>query len=318
MSKNLSKKYKAVVIGCGKIGAEENSYQKDFKPATHAAAYLGNPKIELAGLCDIDPVKLEKAGKLFPGVPLYSSAKKMLQESGPDIVSVATPAESHYEFVKMAASFGVKAIVCEKPISDSTKKANLMVDTCKEKKCLLFIGHLRHFDPLITEWQEKIKKGLLGQISQVDCIYHNGFLNNGTHIVDLLIWFLGEAEKVIGIYNHLTSEPKKGKNIDAIIFFKNGARASLQSVSQETGLTEWVFYGKKGNFAIKNKGFKTEYKSFKKIKLRSLMAPMVLHVVSCLERKEKPVSTGQDGLAVLRILSAIEKSAKNGSRIVTL
>jgi len=312
------KNYKAVVIGCGRIGAEEWRYPNNIKPVTHAGAYFRHPKIELVGLCDIDSEKLKKAKRFFGGVALYDSAKKMLKEIKPDIVSIATYANTHYTFVKMAADFGAKAIVCEKPIADSIKKAESMIKVCKMKKCLLFINHSRHFDPLIEKWQEKVKNGFLGKVLQANCIYHNGFLNNGTHMVDILKMFLGNAQKVSGFFNELTSNPEKGKNIDAIVFFKNGARAVIQSLPEKSRLTEWFFYGETGDLALRNLGMEIWYENKKSGSERSLALPMASHVVSCLEKKEKLKSTGQDGLDVLKILFAIEKSAKNNGRIVKI
>lgn len=312
------KKYKAVVIGCGRIGAEEWRYQKNVKPVTHAAVYFKHLKIELVGLCDIDSEKLKKAKKFFPGVSLYNSAKKMLKETKPDIVSVATHINTHYRLVKMAADFGAKAIICEKPMADSIKKAELMVKICRKKKCFLFINHSRHFDFLINKWQRRVQNGVLGRVLQANCIYHNGFFNNGTHVIDLLRWFLGEAKEVSGIYNPLTSNPKKEKNIDAVIYFKNGARAVLQSVPEKKGFTEWLFYGEKNELSLKKLGMEIIFKSSKEGKPRSLTAQMASHVIFCLEKKEKPQSVGQDGLAVLKILFALKKSAQNNGKIIEI
>lgn len=310
------KNYKAVVIGCGKIGAEEWLYQKSIKPVTHAGAYVKHPNIELVGLCDIDPKKLKKAGEFFSGVSLYHSVSKMLKETNPDIVSVATHTDTHHRFVKMAAEAGAKAIVCEKPMASSVKKAESMVKICKNKKCLLFINHSRRFDLLLKKWQKKVLDGILGKILKVECIYHNGLFNNATHTIDLLRWFLGEAKKASGVYNFLTSNPKRDKNVDAIIYFKNGAMAVLQSVFEKKRLTEWLFYGQKGNLSLKKLGMEINYKNIKEGGKRSLTAQMVSHVVSCLEKKEKPKSAGQDGLKVLKILFAIEKSAKNNGKVI--
>ncbi|MEK7663918.1 MAG: Gfo/Idh/MocA family oxidoreductase [Patescibacteria group bacterium] len=312
------KKYKAVVIGCGRIGAQEWNYSRNVRPATHAAAYFKNSKIELVGLCDIDSEKLKKAKKLFPDVSLYSSAKKMLKETKPDIVSVATHTNTHYKFVKMAAGLGVKAIVCEKPIADSLGEAKEMVKLCRQKKCLLFVNHSRHFDSLIQRWQRKVKNGILGNVLQSYSAYHNGLFNNGTHIMDLLRMFLGEVKEVIGFYNNLTSNPKRDKNVDAIIFFKSGARAFLQSVSEKQKLTEWSFYGEKNKLFLKKLGMQISYNNLKIGSQRSLMAQMVWHIVSCLEKRERPQSTGQDGLEVLKVLFAIKKSANNNGKIINV
>jgi len=303
------KRYKAVVIGCGRIGAEEWSYPENIKPATHAGAYWANSKTKLVGLCDINPQRLKEAGRIFSGVPTYSSVKKMLEETRPDIVSIATHPDSHYRFVKMAANFGVRAIVCEKPISDSLKKAEMMVSICKEKGSFLFIGHLRHFDPLTRKYQGILRNGTLGEDLRVNCSYYNGFFNNGTHVVDLLRWFLGDIKRVSGCYNLKTSNPKKDKNIDAVLYFTNKSCATLSSLAEKKGRTEWVFYGKKGELSIKKLGMEIKYNNLKVGRPRSLMAAMILHITACLDGKEKPLSTGQDGLAVLKILFAVKKSA---------
>ena len=310
------RKYKAVVIGCGTIGAAEWLYPTSIRPATHAAAFFQNTNITLVGLCDTNLKQVKKAGKFFPGVPLYSSAAAMLKETKPDIVSVAAHQDSHYELVAMAARLGVKAIICEKPMANSLQEAKSMVKICREKKCLLFINHSRHFDGILSQWQAKVKKGILGNIFQAHCLYHNGLFNNGTHMVDLLRWFLGEAKSVSGVYNNSTSNPKRDKNIDATIYFANGARATLQSLPEKSGLTEWAFYGRKGNVFLKNLGMDIHYQNTKSAKPRSLMAQMVSHVVACLEGKEKPKSTGQDGLEVLKILFAIKESAKNNGKVI--
>ncbi len=312
------KTYKVVVIGCGKIGAGERLYPKNIRPATHAAAYWDHPRIELAGLCDTDSKKLEMAGSIFTGTALYSSVKKMLNDVRPDIVSVATHPDTHFRLVKLAAGFGARAIICEKPISDSLASAKAMVKICREKKCFLFIAHLRHFDPLISRWQMRVKKGLLGKALSANCIYYNGFLNNGTHVIDLLRWFLGEVDKVSGSYNLKTSNPKKDKNIDAVLYFKNKSKVILQSLSEKDGLTEWVFHGKNGDLGIKKLGIEIDYKNVRMGKPRSLMAPMISHVISCMDGQKKPISTGRDGLAVLKVLSAVKRSAENKGKVVTL
>ena len=313
-----NKRYNAVVIGCGRIGAEEWNYQNGIRPATHAAAYWNHPGISLVGLCDNNSRKLKKVGRFFPDTPLYLSPKKMLEETKPDIVSIATNPDTHYKFVKMAANSGAKAIICEKPISDSLAKSESMVKICKSKGCLLFIGHLRHFDPLIKKWQEKVRNGSLGSISQINCLYYNGFLNNGTHVIDILRWFLGDIKWVSGFYNLETSNPEKDKNIDAIICFKNKSRAIIQSLPKKIDRTEWVFYGTKGKLEIRKLGMEIKFNDLIMGKARSLMTQMVSHVISCIDGKEKPLSTGQDGLAILKILLAVKKSAENNGKVITM
>lgn len=331
----MNKKYKATVIGCGWIGAGKKDYSKVIQPATHAGAYKSHPKIELAGLVDINPKKLNIARKHFPGIPSFNSAKEMFKKIKPDIVSIATPTNSHSQLVQLAAQFKTKAIVCEKPISDSLKEAKKMIKACQNNKSLLFINHQRRFDPLIRKWRDKIKKGLIGDILQGTCYYYNGLFNNGTHIIDLLRFFWGEINWVRAVTNLETSSLKEDKNVDALIGLGNNARVTMQSLSKNYGFANFYFYGTKGRVALKNLGYEIEYRKLMKNKyyknryqlskpikqidkMRSFMRPMANNVVNCLERKEQPISKGKDGLAALKILLALRKSAKNNGILIKL
>ncbi len=331
-----TKKYKAAVIGCGKIGTMVNNYQKEVQPATHAGAWLACPRTELVGLADIHPERLKSAAQYFPGVPLFDSVRAMLIEKKPDIVSIATPPNSHLALVKLAAQCGTKAIICEKPIAESEKEARAIIEVCRKNKSLLFINHQRRFDPLIGKWREKIKKGFIGDIIQASCYYYNGLFNNGTHTIDLLRFFLDEVEWLSAILNPKTTATQNhDKNVDALLGFKNGVRVSLQSLVKNYCLAEYYFYGNKGMVAIKNLGYEIEYRKLIKNKyykgyyqlsdpiikegrVRSFMGPMADHVVSCLDGKAKPQSRGEDGLADLKTLLALKESAENNGKLLKL
>ena len=180
---------------------------------------------------------------------------------------------------------------------------------------------------MLQKWQAKINNGLIGKIVQVNCYYYNGLLNSGTHVIDLLRFFLGEVDWVKGFINRQTSWKKDDENIDALIKFKSGTVTTLQTLPKNYGLSDFHFYGEKGYFAIKNFGFEVEYsrtvenkycKGFyqlsekieKEGKPRSLVSSVVGHIVSCLDGSSKQVSRGEDGLAALKIILALRKSAK--------
>jgi len=333
MKKN--KKYKAALIGCGKIGIEVGRYRKEVQPATHAGAFQIHPQIELVGFVDIDQKRLKIAAKNFPGVPLFSSAEAMLKKQKPDIISIATQPDSHPKLVKLAAQYKTKAILCEKPIALSLKEAKEMIRICKENNSLLFINHSRHFDYLLRKWRDKIKKGLIGHIYQGNFYYYNGLFNNGTHNIDLLRFFLGDVDWVRAITNERTSWNKKDKNVDAQVAFKSGAMVFLQSLPKNYGFLDLYFYGTKGRFAIKNLGYQVEYRKLiknkyykgyyqlsdlvtKEGKLRSYMKAVINHLVACLDKRERPISTGKDGLAALRVLFALRESAKNNGKVIKI
>lgn len=323
----VNKIYKAAVIGCGRIGVEVGNYAKNIQPATHAGAYKSHPRINLVGLADINKERLKIAACYFPGVSLFNSAEEMMRVVRPDIVSIATNPDSHPKLVRMAAKHKIKAIVCEKPIAKSLKEAEKMIKDCRIAESLLFINHQRRFDSLLQEWRNKIKKGIIGKILQGTGYYCNGLFNNGTHFIDLLRFFLGEVKWVGGL--------KNGKNVDALIGFKNGARVVLQSLSKNYDFFDLYLYGSRGRVVIKDLNCQIEhrrlinniyYKNFHQLapkpqfygKPRSFMISMVDGVIKCLDGKEKPISAGEDGLAALKILFALKKSAENNGKQIKL
>ncbi len=335
MNKNNQKKYSLVVIGSGKIAVEVENYSKLTQPATHAGAFQNHPKIDLKGFVDIDKKRLYRTQKYFPGTTLFLSAEKMFQTIKPDVVSVATYPDSHLELIRLAAKYKVKGIVCEKPITETIKDAEEIIRICKKNKIILLVNHMRRFDPLIREWHEKVKAGLIGEIIQGTCYYYNGLLNNGTHSIDLLRFFIGEVDWVMGISNKKTSISKKDGNIDGMIGFKNGARVMVQSLPKNYGFLNFYFYGTKGRFLIKNAGYTIQlcnlvenknYKDYFELsrpvieegKIRSFMAPMAEHLVRCLDGKEKPLNTGEDGLAALKVVESLRKSARNNGKIIKI
>ena len=65
--------------------------------------------------------------------------------------------------------------------------------------------------------------------------YVYGILTTGTHLIDTLRMLLnnvaGEVTHVIGVKNEFNNFcPKDDQNIDGYLFFKNGLKASLQSL----------------------------------------------------------------------------------------
>ncbi len=329
------KKYKAAVIGLGRIGAEERNYKKEVRPATHAAMYSKNPKIKLVALVDNNPEKLKRAGRQFPNAALFFSAKEMMSQIKPDIVSIATPPDSHLPLVKLAAEYGVKAIVCEKPIAGSLSQAKAIINICKKNKSMLFVNHQRRFDPLLRAWQAKIKKGIIGKVVQCSCFYYNGFLNNGTHVIDLLLFFLGKPKWVRAVENKETSWKKGDKDLDVLIEFKNKTRVAIQALPKNYVFSDICFFGKKGRVSITNMTYSVEFQKLarnkyfngyyalsdkveKTGKIRSFMEHVAENVVDCLQGRAKPYSTGEDAMGALKIIFAARKSAEKNGKIIKL
>lgn len=327
------KMYRAAVIGCGMIGMTAEADRKRLKPATHAGAFFRNSRTALVGLCDADPKKRLLAARLFPGIPFFMSAEEMFRAVQPDIVSIATHPDSHREYLALALQHKVRAIMCEKPLADSVKDGERIVRlAAKHPRTAIFVNHMRRFDPLLRKTAAKLRLGHIGTVLQSACYYTKGIRNNGTHIIDLLRYFLGDIAWVYGVRGNAEFHLPGDENIDALLKFKSGALASLHALEDRAyGIHDLHFYGTKGALRITRYGFEVEwrsvrpsrdYKNFNELTppvlegdKRSFFAPMAAHVVRVLDGKEQPLSTPADGLAALRVIEALFLSAKTGRKV---
>lgn len=332
----MNKKYTAVVLGCGKVGATFEMDSGLVKPASHASALVANPRTELVALVDADQTALRRAGDYYK-VDTYTDARECLGKLKPDIVVIATPPSTHEEMFSIALEFKVLAVICEKPVSDSLESAERMIVQTKESKTIVVVNHQRRFFPLFREVRRKIASGELGRIQQINSYYSNGLFNNGTHTIDALQFLLDDtAVWAFGMENQLNKTAPFGINIDGMLGFKKGAIATLQSLdNSEYGAHDFVIYGTKGAVTIRQYGFRFEslevkdevtFAGMKELdwgdarittEKRSQLEGTIVHLVECLDGKTTSQSTLEDGYHTMKVLNALAKSAsEEGKRII--
>ena len=141
----MKAKYKAAIVGCGRIASLFAADQKRKGIVTHAQAYLNEPRTELVAACDLDRGRLEDFGKRWKVRSLYTDFSMMLRREKPDLLSVCTWGPTHAALVEQAVKDGVRGIICEKPISDTPKAAEKMIRLCRRKKVPLLDNHTRRF-----------------------------------------------------------------------------------------------------------------------------------------------------------------------------
>ena len=331
-------KYNAAIIGCGRIGSEFDDdplMRKNYGIASHAGAYVDNPEIEMIAATDISEKKLSYFGQRWGVNSLYIDYEEMLNKENIDILSICTPNSTHLQIFEKAVNAGIKAIFCEKPISDSLENAEKMVDIARKNNIIFLINHRRRWDGLYRDVKEFLSLGGLGDIQQVGCYYNAGIANTGCHMFDILRMFFGDAKTVTAHYNEDSN--KFDPNMDGYITFENNVSVSVQSMDIKNYLIfEFDIYGSNGRLRMEHNGFKLSYwkatESQRYKGLNELMpekSPVALSepamfknaihdIVDCLKNKKQPACTGDDGVKALELISAFHLSAKAESLAVSL
>lgn len=87
-----------------------------------------------------------------------------------DIVYVASPHETHYQYVKGALEHG-KHVICEKPFVMERRQAEELFQIAKEKKVILFEGIKTAYCPGFNKLIDVACSGLIGNIRYIDACF---------------------------------------------------------------------------------------------------------------------------------------------------
>ncbi len=344
--------FKVGIIGCGRIGQLLEEDRLREKPATHAGAYLACRQTKITSACDTNSERLTKFGEKF-GIDkshLYNNYRQMLKNEKLDIISVATSTKSHCPMVIEAAKAKhTKGIYCEKPIALNIRDANRMIAVCKKEKVALIIGHERRFDANFIKVKKIIDKKTFGKLKTIigqtlsgpplklSVSKHAGgsLFHDGTHLLDLALYFGGQALWVAGF-----DERKFGRrNIEStaigIIKFRDGANMLFEAGGErEYFKFDLDLQFERGRILIGNSGIEMfrsnksrHYLGFRELESIPYSAPasrqnsflgIVKELVSAVKNRRKPASSGEEARDSLELILAIYRSASLGGSKVTL
>lgn len=322
------KKYKAAIIGCGRIGSEFADDPRVDGIYSHAGAYDSCPETVLAAACDIDPVKLERCVKRWNLLAHYRNPEQMLFEQHPDIVSICTPDETHYSLIRAAiVADGIRAVLAEKPLALKLEQAREIVRLAQERDVLLAVNYTRRFAPSHIKLKEFLCSGGIGDIQTISGFYTGGTLHNGTHWFDLLRFLVGEVANVRGM--NIMNEKGGDPTLDAYLEMECGASACLHGCNASAfTMFEMDVIGIHGRVRLIESGHIIEtyqvvdsprYTGYKALAMtgkseggfHNVLLHVVEDLVRCLNEGERPRCSGEDGVAALKIALAVRDSARS-------
>ncbi|MCL1911094.1 MAG: Gfo/Idh/MocA family oxidoreductase [Leptospirales bacterium] len=342
------KKHNIALIGCGRIGFLLEDDPLRNKPCTH---YGGLTAAGMSVNCaaDTNTERLSafarKAG--LPPENIFPNHKELFGAAAPDAVIIATWTPTHNAIAIDAAQNGARCVVLEKPVSHSLKETSNLLRECEKNKTRLIINHERRFDSRYRKVKTMIENGLLGEIRAINARILTGpyrgsssplegggpLLHDGTHLVDICRFFLGEIDTVRGEFKRF--ERKTGYEDRAAAWLRTVSGADI-FIEAGGGYSYFVFeleiFGTRGKILIGN-GYEKFYKSaksalyvnfndlkeaaFPKFKKDNCFTNLYMEVKDILDGKDIPLtSSGTDGYKALEIVHAIYYSAhKNGKTV---
>lgn len=141
---------KAAIIGLGKMGI------------SHCSIINAHPLINLVAVCDSSTFILDTFSK-HTKIKAYTDYKKMIDESRPECVIVATPTRFHADMVLYAMEKGAH-VFCEKPFSLTVEDGERMVQVAESKGLVNQVGYHNRFIGTFREMKRLVELGVLGEI----------------------------------------------------------------------------------------------------------------------------------------------------------
>lgn len=121
----------------------------------------------VAALCDVDAIRLDKAAERFPKARKYRDFRKMIDEGRDlDAVVVSTADHTHAPATLLALRAG-KHVYCEKPLTHTVAEARRVAEEAARHKVATQTGTQIHAGDNYRRVVELVQSGAIGEVRDV-------------------------------------------------------------------------------------------------------------------------------------------------------
>ncbi|WP_309119725.1 Gfo/Idh/MocA family oxidoreductase [Paenibacillus sp.] len=320
--------FRVAFIGCGRRAHE------------HAIGVQADGRCEVVGLSDISEASAETLKAEFGfQANVYTDHKDMLAKEKPDVVLICLWTPLHLPVFRDCAEAGVKAVLCEKPMSATWGECQEMGRIAEATGCQLTFSLQRRFAAGNRTVRRLIQEGHIGQVLRMDLYSPPNLLDCGIHTFDQAMSFMGEtpAKWVLGGVD--TTETYNWFNVPSEcgayghLEFANGVHASLYSGPIDTwepaedktkiwagvrvigteGFIEVMWDGQiVGGVKYADPSWKPEMELSS---MQDQMKGYVRHSIDCLAGGEEPEVSHRKALRASEIIFAFYESVRRNARV---
>lgn len=326
------------IVGCGYWGPNlvRNFFEHD--------------QVELKYVCDLDFNKLCRVGKRYPSATLTTNLNDLLIDPEVAAIAIATPVRTHFPLAKKAL-LANKHVLVEKPMCQTSDQCAEIIAIAEEKNLVLMVDHTFVYNGAIRRIKEEIDRGELGHILYFDSVRINlGLFQSDVNVIwDLAPHDLSIMDYLLGCEPtsvHATGTSHTGAGKEDIAYISLGFADGLIAHFHVSWLspvkvrqlliggtrkmiayddlqaTEKVRIYDKGIVFPDDQSEEARYENLIKYRVGDMHAPVfdlaealkveVAHFIDCIDTGKKPLTDGQAGLRLVRILESVDRALATG------
>jgi predicted dehydrogenase len=339
---NGSNPLRVAVIGCGYWGP---NLIRNFTTC---------PTSEVVMVCDADVTRLERNTALCPRAEVVADYRSVLANPAVEAVAIATPVATHAPLTGAALRAG-KHVLVEKPLSVSQSEAKGLVHLAAARSLTLMVDHTFLYSPAVRRIKNIVDTGELGDIYYIDSVRINlGLFQRDVNvlwdlaphdlsIVDFLLGRLPRSVVATGCcHTGAEQEDVAYLNLD----FGGNLLASFHvNWLSPVKIRHLIIGGSKKGLVYNDlnpwepikvydcgitiaedpesrRGTLINYRTgdicSPHVEQTEPLQNVVRHFVECVRTGERPLSDGEAGLRIVRILEAAQRSIQAQGRRITL
>lgn len=329
------------VIGCGYWGP---NLIRNFSTT---------PGARLSAVCDLNAERLRKVQEQNPGLHTTSDYAALLVSTDVDAVAIATPVSSHFPLAKQALEAG-KHVLVEKPMTATVAQAEELVALAAKKGLVLMVDHTFAYTSAVRKIKELVVGGDLGELLYYDSVRINlGLFQHDVNVLwdlavhDLAIMDFALGQEPVAVSaTGLAHLPGQHEDVAYLTcFFESnliahfhlnwlsplkirrtiigGDRKSV--VYDDLEPSEKLKIYDRGA-TLNEKTPESVHRTLVDYRMGDMWAPHLgqgealraesTHFIECIMQKKTPITDGQAGLRVVRILEAANQSlAQRGAPV---
>jgi predicted dehydrogenase len=307
---------------------------------------------ELAYVVDQDRAALQRAQRLY-GCQTTTLLDDALADPTVDAVVIATPARTHYALARRSLEAGNHLRV-ETPLTMNVGEAEELVATANAAGLTLMVGHVFEYNPAVAYIKQAIDNGELGEIYylysrrvnlgrvQSDV---NALWSIAPHDISIALHLLSQMPEAVRCQGASCLNGAVEDVVFLTMFFPNNVlchvHASWLDPSKTREMTvvgsqKMIVYddvSAEGKVRVYDKGAfrkgEVSYGDFQyklhsgdilipRLDMREPLQAECAHFVDCVRAGKRPLTDGENGLRVLRVLAAGEQSLRKDGEKITI